>query len=396
MFDKEMLLEIGSELFDKFVEKMGGGSYPTYPDGLSPETMALVKQDMDVRQLSNDPLYPTRAETAAMLNTAQGLNNGVQQGMQRFVESLPYVAKIEADYEAAVRNNDFGLAGGIAASNPSVITVNKMAEVAQRVTQLKPQPYFDIQGQTNDGMAGFGFSTEALRGIFESEHAGKGLGAGNPLSQNNLSTYIFHNFPVEQPQLFGLYPPAPIFHPDQDSQLPFFYNPVEDSYLGFRWDHGDVGPIIPPLTKDMIGRYSGLYLSTHPHHYHAPWLDAPHRLTEVYFKRPKVLMTTSEKQFHSWFKMTDPKDTGCPGILELHPSLKWYTDQGYNALMHTEIGDLGPEIILLNPVQQVVGVKWKEGDGNNPAMPIQPGFWIQQDHTTRTVTYPNGTRATTF
>lgn len=211
MYDKEMITEIGNNFLEMITKKLVGGiadskAIPEHPlRGLTGAQQNVQELYQKLAIENPGTIFP---DIAALMNIS---NSG----------RASYEAKILADYETAVREGNFELAGGIAAVNYSIVTPEKMAKVAQTAAKLS-----------------------------------KGL--GNPLSQNNLSTYIFHNFPVEQPPVFGLYPPAPIFHPEQDPQLPFFYNPVEDSYLGFRWDYGDVGPIIPPLTKDMIGRYSGL------------------------------------------------------------------------------------------------------------------------------------------
>lgn len=207
------------------------------------------------------------------------------------------------------------------------------------------------------------------------------------VTAENLSEHLFHHYPIEQPPVMGLYQPAPLFHPNQDPNLPFFYNPVDDTYMGFRWDYEERSPIIPPLTRDMIARYQGLYLTTHPHHYHSPWVNRPNRLTEVFFKRPKVLSTTSNAQFNSWFEMKDPKDASQPAILILHDSLKWYIEQGYNALMCTENKQCPPEILLLNPIHLVVGARWNESPNGNNAFPLRKNFVIQENHETRRISF---------
>lgn len=188
-----------------------------------------------------------------------------------------------------------------------------------------------------------------------------------PNKAPDISERIFNNFPIEQPPVFGLYPPAPLFHPNQDPTFPFFYNPVQDSYVGFRWDYADQGEMCPALTIPELSERNCLCLSPHPYHYHSPWVKTKSRLSEVYFRLPRVLTTPSESQFRSWVHFEDPGVSTKAGKLVLHSSLQWHIEKGYNALMCTENKQFPPELILINPISLVVGVTWREMEiGKDP------------------------------
>lgn len=188
----------------------------------------------------------------------------------------------------------------------------------------------------------------------------------NSKPHSEFGEAVFDYQLTEPRSLLGLYPPGGQCHPNQDHSFPFLYNPCDDTYLGFRWDYEEEGPLIPPLTQEMLGLYNGLFLTTHPYHYHSPWVKQKSRLTEVFFKHPKVLITNCQKQFRSWIDVKKPEHTGLPGLVSLHPSLQWYVDQGYNALMCLETEQCAPEILLLNPQTLVTGAQWRERGKEEP------------------------------
>ena len=45
-------------------------------------------------------------------------------------------------------------------------------------------------------------------------------------------------------------------------------NAATGEYIGFRWDYGDVGPMTPPLSAEVIQSLTGLFLSPQPDDYY--------------------------------------------------------------------------------------------------------------------------------
>lgn len=164
----------------------------------------------------------------------------------------------------------------------------------------------------------------------------------------------------------GVYSKVGIPHPCQDPSFPFVYLPHTDEYVGFRWDYGDVGPMVPPLTADVLHKLPGLFLSPGPSEYfaaHGAGWDS--RFTVVLFKLPQTYYSLQDslgasKLLHAPNYDHNRETSGEYFATALHPNAKSFQDVGYEALYTHEANGILPELFIFNPGLQITRTVWYE------------------------------------
>lgn len=175
----------------------------------------------------------------------------------------------------------------------------------------------------------------------------------------------------------GLYPPnlQPVnllpYHPCQDPYFPFVYDPSTDEYIGYRWDYGDVGPMVPPLSVEQLHALGGLYLALSPFDYycsHGDGWDA--RFTVVAFKKPQYFRLLNNAITHytpliQHAALTDAGETSGQYLKHnLHPQATSLAQVGYNAILQNRTKNDDPgELFLFDPKTQVTRTSWVEWKG---------------------------------
>lgn len=159
--------------------------------------------------------------------------------------------------------------------------------------------------------------------------------------------------------------PAP--HPCQDIGFPFLYDPSTDEYIGFRWDYGDVSPLVPPLTPDVLATLGGLYLSPSSTDYYCShggnWSA---RFTVVAFKKPQYYRSMQPalqtNRLIQGCQLTDEGErSGQYMRYNLHPQAASLAAVGYGAILShaAPYGDPG-ELFLFDPKTQVTRTSWTQ------------------------------------
>lgn len=162
------------------------------------------------------------------------------------------------------------------------------------------------------------------------------------------------------------YPPEMVApHPCQDPSFPFIYDPSVDEYIGFRWDYGDVGPLTPPLTPEVLATMGGLYLSPGPTDYYCAhgghW---PARFTVVGFKKPQYYRSLTSaldtNRMVQGCELTDAGEkSGDYMRYNLHPQAASLAAVGFGAILSHAAPNTDPgELFLFDPKTQVTRTSW--------------------------------------